>query len=141
MVLETAEEVHEVRAMEFADLAMRSQMEGDHKAAGQAWLGALDYAERHLPCSNIIPWIQSGLGDSLFRAGDYHGALKMAGLALDYCASVQAPLASLTMAQAHLRLGDVARAREYVRQACDLKGERVLEVLSQADRDALGLAV
>ena len=87
-----------------------------------------------------MPWIQSGLGDSLLRNGDYHRALTMAGSALEFCASVRAPSASITMAKACLRLGDVPRARKYVRQACELKGEKVLEVFSYADRDALGMA-
>lgn len=127
--------------MEFANLGIQFQAEGNHQAARQAWLDALGYAERHLPGNNIILWIWSGLGDALLRNGDYHRALEMAGSALKFCASARAPLAVLTMTQAHLRLGDVTRAREYVRQACDLRGEKVLEVLSPADRETLGLAV
>ena len=137
---ETAEEVHEKRAMEFANRAIGFGVDGDHQAAQQAWLDALDCAERHLPGDNIVPWIRSGLGASLLENGDYHGAVEMAGSALEFCASVRAPLAALTMTQAHLRLGNVTRAREYARQACDLKSEKVLQVLSPADRERLGLA-
>ena len=139
MISEDAENTHEARALDFANLGMQFQAEGDHRAALQSWLDALDYAERHLPDKKIIFWIRSGLGDSLLRVGDYRGALKMAASALEYCASVRAPLAALTMAQAYLRLGDVVRGRDYMRQACELKGERVFEVLCPADRDALRL--
>ena len=141
MSSETAEEPLQGRAMELANLGIGSQALGDHRAARQAWQDALDYAERHLPGNNIIFWIRSGLGDSLLRNGDHHGALEMAGSALEFCASARAPLAALTMTQAHLRLGDVARARDYARQACDLRGEEVLEVLSPADRETLRLAM
>lgn len=65
--------------------------------------------------------------------------MKMAGLALEFCASIRAPGASLTIAEAYLRLGDVTRARDYVRQACALKGEKVFKAFSPADQEALGL--
>ena len=136
---ETAKEVHRARAMEFANLGIQSQAEGNHQAARQAWLGAFEYAGRHLPGDSIILWIRGGLGDSLLKNGDYHRALKMAGAALAFCSSVRAPLAALTMTQAYLRLGDVTRAREYARQACNLRSENVLQVLSPPDREALGL--
>jgi tetratricopeptide (TPR) repeat protein len=141
MVDRILEKVHEARAMEFANLGIGSQAAGNHQAARQAWLDALDYSERHLPDHDIILWIRSGLGETLLRNGDYPGALEMAGSALEFCAAVRAPLAALTMTEAHLRLGDVTRAREYARQACYLRGEKVLDSLSPDDRRTLSLAI
>ena len=129
---------HVARAMELANAGIGALAAGDHEAAVQAWREALAYAERHLPGENIVGWIRSGLGDALLQAGDNEGALEMAAAALDYCASVRAPLAALTMAKAHLRLGDVARARDYARQACALRGESVMKAFRAAEREALG---
>jgi len=135
-----AREAHEARAMELANLGIESQAAGDYEAARHAWQEALNYAEQHLPGDSVLSWIRSGLGNALLKTGDYPGALEMAGSALEFCASVRAPLASLTMVEAYLRLGDVTCAQEYARQACDLRGERTLEVLSLEDRAALGVA-
>lgn len=139
MASRTAQEAQMARTMELANRGIGSLAAGDYYAARHAWQEALDYAEQHLPDDRIVPWIRSGLGDALLKSGDYHGAIKMAGSALVFCASVRAPLASLTMAESFLRLGDVSRAREYARQACDLRGKGVLKAFSAADRETLGL--
>lgn len=131
-------EDHQSRALELGNSAIRSGADGDHEAAQNAWRSALAYAEQHLSGDNIIPWIRSGLGDALLQCGDYRGALEMASTALAFCASARAPLASLTMAKAYLRLGDLPLAREYARQACQLRSEAVLNQFSPADRETLG---
>ena len=133
-------EAHKARAMELANGGIESLASGDYQTAQGAWREALAYAERYLPGDNIIPWIRSGLGDTLLKSGDYPGALEMARSALAYCASVRAPLAALTMAVSLLRIGDAEGAREYVRQACSLQGEEVLRMFSSADREALTIA-
>ncbi len=125
------------RALELANLGISSGADGNYETARNGWREALAYAEQHLLGDNIIPWIQSGLGDALLRCDDYHGALEMANSAVAYCASVRAPLVALTMLKAHLRLGDVKRARDYAQRACSLRGEAVLRVLSPAERDTL----
>jgi tetratricopeptide (TPR) repeat protein len=129
---------HEMRTLEFASVAMTSATAGDHAAARRAWQDALDYAEVHLPDDDIRFWVRSGLGAALLEAGDYRGALEMAGSALAWCLSQRAPLASLTMAKSYLRLGDVVSAQDYARQACGLRGEGVLQAFSPEDRAALG---
>ena len=139
MKSEAADET-KARVVELASLGIRSQAAGDYQASRDAWLVALDYAEQHLPGDTTASWIRSGLGDALLKCGDYSGALEMAGSALDYCASVKAPLAALTMVRSFLELGDVIRARQYARQAYDLRGEEVFKSFSLADRAALGLA-
>ncbi len=138
MSSERIEEMHKARALELANLGIRSTVAADHAAARHAWQEAFDYAEMHLPGADITYWIRDGLGAALLQVGDYHGALEMAGSALEWCASQRAPQASLTMAKSFLRLGDVTRAREYARQAYGLRGEGVLKVFSPADRHALG---
>ena len=137
---DTAQQAHKARAIELTTIGIDSQAAGYHEAARDAWREALVYAEQHLPGDNIVLWLRSGLGDILVKLGDYRGALEMADSALDYCASVKAPLAALTMVKALLGLGDVTRARQYAQQACDLRGEGVFNYLSLADREALGLA-
>lgn len=135
---DAAKERQKARALELANLGIVSGAHADHAAARRAWQEALDYAEEHLAGDAITYWIRSGLGAALFEVGDDQGALEMAGSALAWCASQRAPLASLTMAKSCLRLGDVTRAREYVRQAYSLRGEGVLTVFSPAERSVLG---
>jgi tetratricopeptide (TPR) repeat protein len=139
MSSETTQESFRARTLELANRAIESVAAADHDAARAAWLVALDYAERHLSDDPIVSWIRSGLGAALLKTGDYRGALEMAASALAFCSSVRAPLASLTMAESFLRLGDVTRAREYAEQACNLHGKGVLKSFSPTDREALGL--
>ena len=137
---EPGSEMHKARALELANLGIGATVAADHAAARHAWMEAFSYAEEHLPRDDINYWIRDGLGAALLQVGDCQGALEMAGSALEWCAAKRAPQASLTMAKACLRLGDITRAREYARQACGLRGEKVLQVFSPADRDALGSA-
>ncbi len=130
--------VLQARAMELANLGVTANADCDYKTAVRAMREALDYAEQHLPGDDIIPWIRSGLGSYLLNDGDYRGAVEMASAALAFCAARRAPLAALTMAKALLWLGDVTRAREYARQAHDLRGEAVLKAFSSVEREALG---
>jgi tetratricopeptide (TPR) repeat protein len=138
MSSDTLMKEHRSRALELANFGISSGADGEHETAQDAWRKALVYAEQHLSGDNIIPWIRSGLGDALLECGDFRGALEMSSTALAFCGSAQAPLASLTMAKAYLRLGDVPRARDCARQACQLRSEAVLKQFSPADRDTLG---
>ena len=140
MMPEATRELSQAHAMALANIGIGESADGNPRAAVRAMREALAYAEQHLPDDDVIFWIQSGLGSYLFDDGDYRGALEMASSALAYCASVRAPLASLTMAKSFLRLGDLVRAREYAQQACDLRGGEVLNAFSSVDQQALGLA-
>ena len=139
MKAETTQSAHKARAMQLANGGIESQAAADYEAARHAWTSALVYVEQNLPGDEIVYWIRSGLGDALLKGGDYHGALEMAETALAWCALKRAPLASLTMAMSCLRLGDMEGARSYARQACELRGDEVLNVFSPADRQALCL--
>lgn len=137
MSLDTVIEEHRSRALELASLGICAGADGEYEVARDAWRGALTFAEEHLQGDDIIPWIRSSLGAALLRCGDYRGALEMASSALLFCASVRAPLAYLTMAEAYLRLGDVPLAQDYSRQACELRGEAVMKQFSPADQETL----
>ena len=128
----------ETRAMARASAGIAAQAAGDPGGAAQHWRQALADAEAHLPESNIVPWIRSGLADALLRSGDPRGAITAASAALAFCNSVRAPLAALTLARSHLMLGEVEEGRRYAREACALHGEAVLKAFTNAEREALG---
>ena len=70
-------DAHEARAMEFANLAIRFQIEGDHQAARQAWLDALDLRPteigrlRSLPVEQLVEATRAE--DPVLGGGLYFG--------------------------------------------------------------------
>jgi tetratricopeptide (TPR) repeat protein len=128
---------HAAVAKELADKAIGFDADRNYHQARLGWQKASDYADLHLVGADIYYWIKSGYGAALFEDGDHERSIEVSKLALDWCLKINQPLPSLTIAKAHLKLGDPRSAVAHVREAYRLIGDDVFDQLDPADREAM----
>ena len=125
---------HIAHAMALTTRAMTLGAESNHADACKEWQAASDCADEHLAGLGIDHWIKSGLGSALYDAREYERAIMVSRMALGWCIGQKAVLPSLAIAKSLLKPRNPEAAIQHVRQARDLRGDRVIEALDPADR-------
>lgn len=76
---------------------------------------------------DVFGWLQTAIGDALFTARDYAGALEKFETAVKYPDQAENPFTLMRIGQCRRRLGDEEKALEFLRRAYALDGEYVFD--------------
>lgn len=119
----------ESRVLDLANQAIAHQTNGEHRQAAKHWARAIALADAGLDGDDIRHWLSSGAAEALYRLGDYSGCILAARAALEWSRQNHAPLATLLLGQAQLRLGRREAALEALREARSIGGEAVWDAI------------
>ncbi|GAB2719344.1 hypothetical protein ACFQWB_05450 [Paenibacillus thermoaerophilus] len=128
-----SQDVLEQQALASSNKAIACSVRQEYESALMHWRSALEPV-RHDPVKYPIAyWIQSGIGDMLYRLQDYEGCIRASLEAKDWALANKVPLPIICIGRSYLALGDIDRGISYIQEARRMAGNSVLDALTDEE--------